>query len=410
MKRGKRTIFFSNPKVSRSALLEPHLQKTVERIKASNAEYILAIQDGSVLNFTSHKAKTELGRIGRNGKTEQYGLVQHSTLCVTSENEPLGLIDLQHYHFDDYDTSTSSDHRAIEDKKTFCWVNSLRNMRERLQGSPRPIITVADREGDFFEFLHDLQRNNEFFVIRSKHDRHAGERFQTGEKLSELFSKQDVLGQITVLINDVATREIKNIQLNIKRLEGVELPVPRWAALQSKAYQPISVNVVMAYNEDYCWILLTNLSVENLGLCERVVTIYKERWHIEDYQKALKTGYQVDELYLHSSRQAIESALTMASISACRLYWMIYIGRAEEGIKADSLFEAHEWKCLYVYFKEPVPSEAPKLCEVIRRIARLGGYKMTKNCNPPGTKTLWLGFQSFGIAAEMYRNAISTKT
>ena len=68
-------------------MLEPHYLKTAERIKSSDAEYILAIQDGSVLNYSSHKAKTEIGRIGRTGKTDQYGLIQHSTLIVTDKNE-----------------------------------------------------------------------------------------------------------------------------------------------------------------------------------------------------------------------------------------------------------------------------------------------------------------------------------
>ena len=36
--------FFSNPKVSGEILLEPHYQNTVERVCASTAEYILAIQ------------------------------------------------------------------------------------------------------------------------------------------------------------------------------------------------------------------------------------------------------------------------------------------------------------------------------------------------------------------------------
>jgi hypothetical protein len=412
MKRGKRTIFFSNPKVSRTALLAPHLQKTVNRIKSSDADYILAIQDGMVLNYSSHKAKTEIGRIGRTGKIDQYGLIQHSTLCVSNKNEPLGLIDLQYFHNDDFDSRISSDRRSIEDKKTICWINALNAMRSRLGECEKEIITVADREGDFFEFLHALKEGNESFVIRSQHDRCTGELYQTGGKFSELFEKENELGTITISINDVKTHEIKETQLKVKSLKEVEIPVPRWPGNQrrDKNYKPIRVNVVKAYNESYCWILLTNFAVDELSDCQRILTIYKERWHIEDYHKILKTGYQVDELYLHTSLQAIENALTMACISACRLYWMIYIGRVEDTIKADSLFKEYEWKCLYVYFKEPVPTEAPRLSEVILRIAKLGGYKLQKGAKPPGIKTMWLGFQSFSVAAEMYQTTMSTKT
>ncbi len=81
--------FFSNPKVSREAILAPHYENTVERIKQDNSKYILAIQDSMTLNYTSHLAKTEIGRIGKSGNTEQYGLIQHSVLCVSDKNAPL---------------------------------------------------------------------------------------------------------------------------------------------------------------------------------------------------------------------------------------------------------------------------------------------------------------------------------
>jgi hypothetical protein len=88
-KPGKLTIFFSNPKISSDQLITPHYKETVQRVKESNAEYILAIQDQMRLNFTKHKAKTDLGTIGKSGKTIQYGLIQHSVLSVTDQNERL---------------------------------------------------------------------------------------------------------------------------------------------------------------------------------------------------------------------------------------------------------------------------------------------------------------------------------
>ena len=100
--------------------------------------------------------KTSIGRIGLTGKTHQYGLFQHNTLCVSSDNEALGLIDLQHFHNDDFDTSIDADNRPIEEKKTICWINALRATREKLKGYGKKVITVADRDGDFFEFLHEL--------------------------------------------------------------------------------------------------------------------------------------------------------------------------------------------------------------------------------------------------------------
>lgn len=402
--------FYNNPKVKSDKLLKPHIEKTVERVKSCTDEYILAIQDTTVFNYTSHKAKTEIGRISNSGNKDQYGLFQHNTLCVSSKNEALGLIDLQHFHNDDFDTCISSDNRPIEDKKTMCWINALNATSERLNGSGKKIITVADRDGDFFEFLHELK--NELFVIRSQYDRYIGEQYKTGEKLLTLLEKEDQLGEFAITINDVNTHEIKVISLKVKRLQDSYIPPsPRIKqSNKNKDYQPVKINVVQAYNDQYCWVLLTTLPVDDLEACKQVTEIYKKRWHIEDYHKVLKTGYQVDELYLHSSLSAIKNALVMAAIAACRLYWIIYAGRIEHTATADKFFKEYEWKSLYVYFREDFPEKIPPLSEVIIKIARMGGYKIKKVGKPPGIKTMWLGFQSFTVAAEMYHAIMSSKT
>ncbi len=390
-------------------MLKAHYQKTVVRAKEMSTDYILAIQDKTTLNFTTHQAKTELGRIGGKGKKSLYGLFQHSTLLVTPNNEPLGLIDVKHFDYDDYDLTVDRHERSIEEKHSYSWIEASKNRRERLGELSTPIITVADRESDIFEFLHELIEHKEQFVVRAQHNRLTGEKYsKCADKLFLLLDQEPDNGSLITLINDSNTHEIKEITLRLKSLQSVSLPAPRNGSTEH--YQPIKINVLMAYNQEYCWILLTNLPTETQQQKTQVISIYKSRWHIEDYHKILKTGYQIDEIYLHSSRQAIISALALISLSACRLYWIIYVGRVEPECKADELFNEYEWKSPYIYLKEPLPSQPPPLAEVIIQIARMGGYKVQKNAHPPGIKSMWLGFQALGIAAEMYKNILSTNT
>ena len=142
-----------------------------------------------------------------------------------------------------------------------------------------------------------------------------------------------------VEIQDVNSREIKEITLHLKAV-SITLPVPEMPVdyKKDKGYTSITLNVVQAYDDEHEWIILTSLPIDTLEQIKEIVTIYKSRWHIEDYHKVLKTGYQVDEIYLHSSKEAIKNLLVLSSISACRLYWLIYIGRTEASIKADQLF------------------------------------------------------------------------
>lgn len=393
--------------------MEPHYTNTVERIKNSNAEYILAIQDGMRLNYTKHKAKTEIGRIGKTGKTDQYGLIQHVMLCVTEKNEPLGLLDLNYFHYDEFDSDDHHHHRTIDEKATRCWLEALARGRKRLGKTDKTLINIADREGDFFEFIDALSTANELYVVRAKHNRHTGEKHRDrGKKLFSCIKETPDVGEMRVTIQDSITREIKDITLKLKVLKDVLIP-PTNNGKEEKdihAYKVAKVNAVMAYDDKHEWVLLTNLPVDSQNEVEKVISIYKLRWHVEDFHKVEKTGYQVDELYLHSSLQAMENALAMAAISACRLYWLIYVGRVENTIPVNKLFEEHEWKSVYVYFKEPIPEKLPMVKEIILKIARLGGYKLGKKASFPGAKTMWLGFQKFSIISVMYQNILSTKT
>jgi hypothetical protein len=405
--------FFSNPKVTRKNLLEPHFDKTIERVKSSQAEYILAIQDGTYLNYTSHKAKKEsLGRIGKSGNTDQYGLIQHSNLLVTNQNEPLGLIDISHFHNDENDVSIPRNHRNIEDKKNKCWLESVKKMRNRIGKTNKKIITVADREGDFFEFLQKLDEQQESFVVRAKNNRFTGEKQRDREnKLFDLLSSTTPIGKFEIDIYNSKDHKIESIELAVKRVERIQIPKPhRSKENSSKNKESLFLNVVMAYNAEYSWTLLTDLPVENIEKCYEIISIYRSRWHIEEYHKILKTAYQIDELYLHSSREAIENALTMISISACRFYWMLYVGRVEQTIRADAVLSEFEWKSSYVYLKEKIPKETPSLKEAIINIARMGGYKVTKKGSPPGVKSIWLGFQAVGVASQIYENMVALKT
>lgn len=389
-------------------MLIPHYNRTKQRINESDAKYILAIQDQMYLNYSSHKAKSELGTISAAQHTTVYGLIQHSVLCVTDKNESLGLMDLEYFHNSEFDTTVHQDKRSLGEKTNKFWVDALKNMRERVGVTEKKIITVADRESDFFEFMHSLCKENEAFVIRSQHDRILGEKYSKfGEKLSRKIESSPVIDDINVEIQDMNTRELIEINLNLKAFK-VCIPVPPKVKRKNDDYSFLKINVVIAYNKKRKWILFTSLPIEKTDQIKEIINIYKSRWHIEDFHKVLKTGHQVEEIFLHATTECIKNLLVMAAISACRLYWIIFKGRAEHKIKAEELFTEFEWKSVYVYLKEKIPKECPSIAEVIYRVARLGGYKPDDE-GPPGTKALWIGYQRVGVTAQMYE-AMSIKT
>jgi hypothetical protein len=123
-------------------------------------------------------------------------------------------------------------------------------MRARLGKCDKPIITVADREGDFYEWLYSLVIQKEAFVIRAQHDRCIGDKFKKeNKKLWALLSEAPIKGRMEVIIQEVASREIKTTILQLKALK-ITLPVPKHFTKKSSEanhYGPIQLNVVMAY-------------------------------------------------------------------------------------------------------------------------------------------------------------------
>ncbi len=79
--------FFENEAIEPAAILASHSEATWERVAA--VPVVLAVQDTTELDFSTHRATTGLGplRVPSN-----QGLLVHSTLVVTPEGLPLGLL------------------------------------------------------------------------------------------------------------------------------------------------------------------------------------------------------------------------------------------------------------------------------------------------------------------------------
>jgi hypothetical protein len=69
------------------------------------------------------------------------------------------------------------------------------------------------------------------------------------------------------------------------------------------------------------------------------------------------------------------------------------LGRTCPDLNAGLLFEPDEWKAAFILNKKPPPDKPPQLNEVVRLVARLGGFLARKGDGEPGVKTIWPGMQ-----------------
>ena len=141
---------------------------------------VLCIQDGSDLDYSSLDRCEGLGVIGSNQTgAKSMGLHLHSTLAVTPDGLPLGVLNarcLAPISKCETDTRRYSD-IPIEEKESFAWILGLRDCLEVAEEMPHTrLVSVLDREADFFELFDDQRQNPSVeLLVRAKHNRSTTE-------------------------------------------------------------------------------------------------------------------------------------------------------------------------------------------------------------------------------------------
>ncbi len=158
--------FFSNKDVSRDELLDSVSRATIEKMKHADAEWILAVQDTTSVGFGNRKA---IKGMGHHCSAEQRGMLVHSCIAVTAQGIPLGLL-YQEIHTrdvrrDDSATKDEKRSRPIEEKESCRWIHTMNETHQRVP-KDIPVLTVCDREGDFYELFSEAADLGENFLIR----------------------------------------------------------------------------------------------------------------------------------------------------------------------------------------------------------------------------------------------------
>jgi len=353
--------------VTMSNILAPHRQQTARRMMAQKT--VLCLQDGSELNYTNLDSCKGLGELKANQTgAKTYGLNLHSTLAVTSNGLPLGVLKAQCLAPNprSADDKRKPSQIPIEEKKTFVWIEHHRDLVALASTMPQTrLVDVCDREADFFEFF-DEQRNNPGVdvLIRAQHDRNLKE---TPFKLFAAVRQAPIEGHIQVPIPRQSARTKKSKQkaqaVRPKRLADltlryrqIKLPAPEYYADRP----PVTVNLIHAVEENppantnaVEWFLLTTVAINSAADIEQCLRWYTLRWRIEDWHRVLKSGCSIDKL-MHETAERLRRAIAINLVIGWRIMLMTLLGRETPGLPAEVLFSDIEIRTLRAYAKKKV--------------------------------------------------------
>jgi len=403
--------FFANKQIDMKTLLKPHKETTTERIKQHSV--VLAVQDTTTLNYTSHHATEGLGPIGTK-RDKSVGLVVHHTMAFTEQGTPLGLLDVQCWARDPAQAGKSEKRKElpIEEKESYKWLKSYQAVSEIQTLCPdTTLISVGDREADIYELFYEAAcaQGRPKLLIRAEKSRQrkviSSEEEKQKEFLWAKMAQEPVAGYIEIQISRRGDRKARKANLLV-RFAPVEIEPPqRLKHLPRLKMWAIYVVEEGGPNEEdpIEWMLLTNVETSTFEQAVQRIEWYAGRWNIEVYHRILKSGCRIEDRQL-SDCDRIESCLAIDMVVAWRIFLLTKMGRETPDLPCDTILSEDEWKVLWACTeRKSTPDIPPSLYWAILAIAALGGFLGRKSDGFPGPTVMWRGITRLYDRVEGYR-------
>ncbi len=388
--------FMGNPQVSAGAILAPHIQRTLTRMSAY--PLVLAVQDTTFLNYTAHAHTDGLGEIGKKDQ-QQRGFGMHTTLAVTPDGLPLGLLTQAFFTRpigQPAHTPNALHRLPIADKESYRWLEAFEQTLS-LTPAAVQVVTVCDREADIYELLALADQRRGALLVRASADRRLA-----ATQVQYLWAKverQRRAGELTVEISGNQKRAARQARLSL-RYCAVTLKPPARPA-NPTPLPPVTLSAILVreihppaeVEEPIEWLLLTNTPLTSLDDVLRVVGWYCCRWQIEVFHKVLKSGCRVEASRLQTAER-LQNYIALMAVVAWRLHWLTYLNRCDPHQPCTLALTPPEWQALYlrVHKTRVFPTEPPTLNQAIRWIAQLGGFLGRKSDGEPGITVVWRGW------------------
>lgn len=413
--------FFKNENIDYRDITDAHANATLNRCQ--NESIVLAIQDTSYFNYSHHPKKDDLGILTRfKGKHKDEiltrGLCMHTTLGVSTEGLPLGVIDQKIYSREPLSPEKKELKKKshgialpVEEKESVRWLDSMRATDQLFSNSNVKVVTIADREADIYDLYQLADELDTNYLIRVSHNRKINKTAihmpNTGEFLWDFIGRQDSIGNIEVKVPAkkdeparVATCEIKVGTINL-------LP-PRSYKGTAKNKDSLQLSIIYAkeirkdkQGDSIEWMLCTNLPTNTLQEAIEKLHWYCLRWRIEVFFKIIKSGFKVEDCRLESGDRLIRY-LAVVSVVAWQVYWLTLVSRSAPSISCEIFLNEFEWKLLFrkINPKGNIPTSPPCMSEAVTWAAQLGGFLARKGDGAPGITHIWRGLKKLSSIIE----------
>lgn len=398
--------FLNNDSVSAANVMKPHQDQTV--LRCVEARRVIVIHDTSEIEFSGETRRRGLGRL--RSQNDQ-GFLLHASLAVAGDGSrrPLGVPGVHTWVRESLGNSRHNDGRKKgggdyaddANKESARWWSLIEEIETRLAGLDT--VHTFDREGDSYVLLRQLLDKDVHFVTRMARDRVVLDR------------DNERIGRVSEVLLDVVDILALEIPLSQRgpKIAPNSAESPREARLARLAVgstrmhlappnyidgtpESLDVNVVYVHEiepppgvEPVAWVLITSEPVTTSEEIRAVLDVYRTRWLIEEFFKALKTGCSLEKRQL-DNYGSISAALAIFLPIAWQLLLLRSLARTQPDEPAELVLTTTQCEVLRAAVPPLRLPARPTVAQALRAVAYLGGH-FTKRA--PGWLVLGRGLE-----------------
>jgi hypothetical protein len=383
--------------------------------QAAAGRHVLAIQDTSELDYSSHANRT--AGLGRISSQKGAGLFIHPVLVVDAESQACLGIAHQQAWVRGEKAQHQRERRPIEEKESIRWLRGAQAARDIL-GQAAMVTVVADRESDIYEEWDRLPDGHLHLLTRAHYDR----QLEGGGTLHGWLADQPAAARMELDVparaagkaykstdgarSGARTAHKAHMELRYGRVRIVR---PKSSKAQQATIGLSVVEIrelpetVKPGEQPVHWILLCTHDVQDVEQALRIVKWYQQRWQIEQLFRTLKQqGLDLESSQLEEADELLKLA-SIAVLVAARTLQLVNARDGQTQQAASDAFDDDELVVLEQLqsklqgktekLKNPHPVKS--MAWASWTIARLGGWFGYPREAKPGPITMQHGLQRF---------------
>jgi hypothetical protein len=385
---------------------ERELRRSVQEAGARRcapAPYAFVAVDQTSLTITDKARTKRLGMVGTRAFSSE-GLQVMSAVAVTPDGTPQGLVGQSYWTRQRMGRRKKDTRhkRKVEDKETQYWLDVMEQARTafaKTAPTTRPWFQL-DRGGDAWPVLQLVADSDFWTTVRASWNRRLSRTEDSAQSyLWDTMEKCLPLGRYTQDVPCGDRRAARNatIEVRASRVTLDLLAKPSMRHIQAELWAVFAreCETTPADEDPLEWMLLTNHPASNFEEARLVVFGYAQRWRIEEFHRAWKTGAcRVEETQLRDRDRVVRWAVILAAV-AMRIVRMTYRSRHQHHYPASVEFSTQEVEAIVRLArpKEHRRGTMPTIGDAILWLAYLGGYTGKSSGGPPGAIVLARGLR-----------------